>query len=117
MDGSAILQEELERLVSLAGVKARIIENPVTGIVATAATEVFRNNPRRLSWLAVNLSANYGRIVFDRTLSPGYGVVVGPNGGYASMNVLEDGSAVIYPVHASNEISSGTWYFVEIERV
>jgi len=99
------------------GFKTRLIINPVTNTVATTATEVLKNNPDRVYWLIVNLSAYDGYAGWDRQVSATKGLLIPANGGYASASALEDGELVIYPVFAVNLTASGTWMIVEVERV
>jgi len=99
------------------GFKTRLVINPVTPTVGTTATEILRNNPDRVYWLIVNLSAYDGYAGWDREVSATKGILVPANGGYASASVLEDGELVIYPVFAVNLTASGTWMIVEVERI
>jgi len=96
------------------GFATKPIINPVTNTVGTTATEVLRNNPDRIFWLAINLSGNKGYLGWDKDVSSSRGIPIGPNGGYVSCSIEEDGELVIHPVWAINENASGTYYFVEI---
>ena len=95
----------------------RPVINPVTDTVATTATMILKNNPDRLAWLIVNLSANRGYIGFDRQVAPTRGIPVEASGGIVISNWREDGELVIHEVHAINLVAAGTWYIVEVERV
>jgi hypothetical protein len=88
--------------------------NPVTDTVGTTATLIFRNNPERIFWIAVNLSGNKGYIGWSPDVSSGKGIPVSPYGGYVSCTLEEDGELTIHEVYALNENASGSWYFIEI---
>jgi len=95
----------------------RLVINPVTDTVGTTPTEILRNNPDRVFWLIVNLSANNGYIGWDREVSSTKGIFVAANGGYTSAALEEDGELVIYPVFAINLNAAGTYMIVEVERI
>ncbi len=97
------------------GVETSSRENPVTATVATTATRVFQNNPNRLLWLAINLSANDGFVAWSSSVSSTRGIRVGANGGFAESWYQEDGELVFQEVWALNNTASGTWFFVEVE--
>jgi len=99
------------------GFKTRLVVNPVTDTVGTTATEILKNNPDRVYWLIVNLSAYDGYAGWDRGVSATKGILLPANGGYASASAQEDGELVIYPVYAVNLTAAGTWMIVEVERV
>jgi len=99
------------------GFKTRLIVNPVTDTVATTSTEILRNNPDRIFWLVVNLSANNGYTGWDNLVSATRGLLVAANGGFVSANIEEDGELAIYPVYAVNLNAAGTYMIVEVERI
>ena len=76
-------------------VKTRAVENPqaVTSL-GTTAQIILANNPNRLAWVIVNLSANVIYIGFTRTVSATTGAEQGvrldANGGSAVMIWDED---------------------------
>lgn len=90
--------------------------NPVTGTVGTTATKILNNNPERIFWLAINLSANKGYVGWDPQVSSSRGIPIAPSGGYVSCCLEEDGELTIYEVHALLENAEGTFYIVEISR-
>jgi len=93
------------------------IPNPVTGNIQTTATEILRNNPDRILWLAVNLSAQDGYIGWDREVGPARGIPVPANGGYVIILLEEDGELVTQAVFAISPGGAATWYIVEVERL
>ncbi len=85
--------------------------------VGTSVTPLIGNNPRRVFWMAVNRTPNEGALGLDPTLTFANGILLGPNGGFASMAVEEDGEAVGYAVFAIQNIAGGTWYVLEVMQV
>jgi len=108
-------KEEIPAATRL-GFPTRPVINPVTNTVATTPTEILRNNPDRIFWLAVNLSDYKGYVGWDREVASTKGIPVPASGGFVSASIEEDGELTIHPVYAINETASGTWYIVEIER-
>jgi len=70
--------------------KTRAVENPVTTSVGATATLLFNNNPNRLAWNFVNLSANAIYLALANDVSATKGILVASNGGFASMVWDED---------------------------
>lgn len=79
--------------------------------------QLIGNNPRRVHWTAMNRSVNNGALGWDRETTFANGVLLGAGGGFASMDVREDGEAVAWEVFAINDAAAGTWRIIEIERV
>ena len=98
------------------GFPTRAVENPVTDTVKTTSTEILKNNPDRVFWLAVNLSDNEGYLALSRDVSASKGIRLDANGGFVSMSADVDGEAVAYAVYAINITAQGTWYILEIEK-
>jgi len=99
------------------GFPTRLVINPVTNNVGTAATLILKNNPDRIFWLIVNLSGNDGYAGWDAQVSSTRGLLVPSNGGYVSASIEEDGELVIYEVYAILNVAAGTWMIVEVERI
>jgi len=89
----------------------------VTDTVLTTPTLILRNNPDRIFWLVVNLSANNGYLGWDTLVSSTRGLLVAANGGFVSASIEEDGELVIHEVYAANLAAQGTYMIVEIERI
>jgi len=89
----------------------------VTNSVGTTPTLILKNNPDRIYWLIVNLSAYDGYAGWDAQVSATRGILIPANGGYASASIVEDGELTIMEVYAVNLTASGTWMIVEVERV
>ena len=98
------------------GFPTRAVENPVTDTVKTTLTEILKNNPDRVFWLAVNLSDNEGYVALSEEVSDTHGIRLDAHGGYASMSAEEDGEAVAYAVYAVNITLEGKWFILEIEK-
>jgi hypothetical protein len=92
------------------------VTNPVTATVGTTATLILRNNPDRIFWLTINLSANKGYVGWNSDVSSSKGIPIAPSGGYVSCSLEEDGELTIHEVYAILENASGTFYTIEIER-
>lgn len=74
------------------GVKTTYNENPEVAAVQVTTTKVLSYNPRRLSFVFVNLSPVFVLIAPDSdvTLVPRRGIYLVPNGGTLSMVWTED---------------------------
>lgn len=71
-------------------VKTRPVENRLTASVGTSAVEILGNDPNRLAFTVINLSANILYICPGRDPSSSKGIVLAPNGGSASATWSED---------------------------
>lgn len=69
-------------------------ENPLVIQIATTVTKVLNNDPDRLQFTIVNLSANAAYLAFDGEVSATHGIPLAANGGSVSMNADEDGAMV-----------------------
>lgn len=98
----------------LFGAPTKIVESVVS--VLTTPTPLLPGNPRRLFWLAVNNAPNAGALAFNQQLTTITGVVMGPNGGFTSMEVFEDGLGVTWAVFAIQSVAAGNWYVMEVMR-
>ena len=101
MDLAGLLLEQFK-------VKTRAVENPLLTALGTSALLVFSNNPNRLAWIFINLSANTVYLGLGNDVGTAKGVLIAPNGGSATMIWSEDfqmtGWAIwgIAPAGASN---------------
>ncbi len=98
------------------GFRTRTVTNPVTETVNVTATEVLQNNPDRVMWLAINLSANTGYIGFDPQVSDTRGILLSALGGNVNAVIDEDGDLVTEAVYAIAPGGAGTWYFREVDK-
>lgn len=97
------------------GGRTKVVETRVT--VGTTVTPLMANNPRRIFWLAVNNGPNAGALGFDPSITTVNGVVMGPNGGFSSMSVFEDGEGVSWGVNGIQSVAAAVWYVMEVMQV
>jgi len=81
------------------GMVTRANANPLVDEVNIAITRVLPNNPNRLAWIILNLSANNVFIALDNDCSPAHGILLTPNGGSATMIYEEDFEATCWEVY------------------
>ena len=98
------------------GFPTRAVENPVVAAVGVAVLTVLRNNPDRVFWLIVNLSANIVYVGLAGDVSATKGIRLDANGGWVSMSVEEDGEAVGYEVFAVATGAASAIYVLEMEK-
>jgi len=98
-------------------VKTDSIANPVTNSVGAAATRVLGNNPNRLAWVFINLSANTIYLEFSRDVGAARGILVSPNGGSAMMVWNEDFELTGYEVWGLAPAGASTCYVLEVVTV
>jgi hypothetical protein len=99
------------------GVKTEPVENPlgVTSI-GTTAERILSNNPNRLAWIVINLSANIVYLALKSDVSSSKGIRLNANGGEASMIWSEDFQAVSYEVYAVASGASSAIYVLEVQE-
>ena len=80
-----------EMLEALFGIKSyprenSLLFNPATGLdqVGVAAARILTNNPQRVSFLVINLSANVVYVGLTNQVAATHGVRLAPNGGLMS---------------------------------
>lgn len=98
------------------GFPTRPVENPVVASVGTTVDEVLLNNPDRVFWIIVNLSANIIYVALKEDVSATKGIRLDANGGFTSMSADEDGEAVAYAVYALASGAASAIYVLEIEK-
>lgn len=76
------------------GVSTHPEVNPITAVVALAATQILGNNPNRLGLSIVNMSANVVYIFTDNSVSANKGYILGPNGGSVAFDWRTDFSLI-----------------------
>lgn len=85
--------------------------------VNTTPTRVLDNNPRRVAWLAVNISVNQGFLNFDNLVSSSNGIILGAGGGSVSVEVDEDGETPAWEAYGICTGAAGVWWIYEVVRV
>lgn len=95
----------------------RLVRNPVAGTVGTTATQVLRNNPKRVAWLIVNRSANLMDLEFNPENVGSNAIPLKPDGGFASADIREDGELVLREVWMSAGAALSRIGVFEVERI
>lgn len=95
------------------GIKTGSRENPLVNEVGITAIRVLPNNPNRLAWIFINLSANLIYLGFSPDTSTSKGILIGANGGTASMFYKEDFELVAQEVYAIAAGAASDIYVVE----
>lgn len=97
------------------GVKTRSEIN-VEGQVAigTSVVKILGNNPNRLAWIIVNLSVNTLYIALTNDPSSSKGILIGANGGTATMIWNEDFETTGWEVWAVGSASNTFTYIIEV---
>ena len=72
------------------GVRVTPFENPEIAQVGIVPLILFRNNPRRIGFLVMNLSANAMYLGFTQDVGAAYGITLAAGGGFVSMNLDDD---------------------------
>ncbi len=72
------------------GVSTRPIENRLPGPAGIAATPILPNDPNRLGWTIINMSANVMYLGLTQGVSAVNGIILAANGGRASAIWDED---------------------------
>lgn len=88
-----------------------------TVLVGTTSTRIMDNNPRRVAWLAVNISVSQGFLNFDNLVSSSNGIILGAGGGSVSVEVNEDGETPSWEVFGVCVGAAGNWWVYEVVRV
>ena len=96
------------------GIRTRSQSNPVTITVGTSVTKILDNNPNRLSYVVINLSANDLYIGFDRAPGATNGIYLAPNGGSATLTWDRDFELVCWQCNA---IAGGAGSAIFIQEV
>jgi len=97
------------------GGRTQIVEARVT--IGTTVTQLLAGNPKRIFWMAVNNAVNAGSLGFAPALTATTGIVMGPSGGFASMEVFVDGEGVSWAVYAIQSVAAGIWYTTEVMQL
>jgi len=82
------------------GIETYAVQNPLVAEVGVDPLRVLGNNPGRLGWTIVNLSANNIFLALDRGVGADHGVLLTPNGGSAAMTMDEDFEACCWELFA-----------------
>jgi len=95
-------------------VKTRANENPVVAAIGLTEIQVLANNPNRLAWILINLSANTIYLALSRGVGATRGITVTGNGGIASMMWNEDFQMTGYEVFGIATGAASAIYVLEV---
>lgn len=98
------------------GFPTRPVENPVRASIGTTSELVLKNNPDRVFFLVVNLSANVVYVALSKDVSATKGIRLDANGGFVSFSAEEDGEAVASDVYGVATGAASAIYVLEIEK-
>ena len=96
------------------GVVTRVTRNPMVDEVMIAKTQILPNNPSRLGWTAVNLSANNIYIALDQDVASTHGILLTPSGGSVSVNYKEDFESVCWAAWAVAGADNSDIFIIEV---
>jgi len=88
--------------------------NPVTDTVTTTATQILKNDPKRLFWMLINLGTEVIYVGWDRLVSSTRGVPVAANGGFIQLYWKEDAMLVYHDAYAIAAAGSPRIYLVSL---
>jgi len=96
------------------GMVTRAQANPLVDEVDIALTRILPNNPNRLAWIILNLSANNVFISLDTDTSAAHGILLTPNGGSATMIYEEDFEATCWEVFGVAAANNSDVFALEV---
>lgn len=96
------------------GILTRANPNPLVEEVMIARTQLLRNNPNRLAWIAVNLSPQNIWLALDMEVGEDHGILLTPNGGSVSFIYEEDFEACCWEVFAVAGADNSDIFILEI---
>lgn len=102
-----------ELIQELYKLKTTPVENPVIAAVGTTAVLVLSSNPRRFSFTFINLSSNIIYISPNTEVSATRGIYVAPNGGFLSLNYIDDMELVTHDWYAVATAAASEIYVLE----
>lgn len=102
-----------EMLEALYGVTSHIVQNPLVDEVDIAVTRILPNNPKRLSFTFVNLSANVIYIAPSNQVAATAGIRLAPNGGMIVVQWDRDFEMVSHDWYATAGANNSAVYMLE----
>jgi len=82
--------------------------------VGTSVKKLLGNNPNRLAWIIINLSVNTLYVALTNDPSSSKGILIGANGGTATMLWNEDFEATGYEIWGIGSASNTYIYIIEV---
>lgn len=96
-------------------VKTRAVENPRAEVnIGITALLILANNPNRLGWIVVNLSANELYLGLTNAVDEHHGIRLNANGGIASMVWDEDFQMTGWAIWAIGSAINTYIYVLEV---
>jgi hypothetical protein len=110
-----VAQDTIETLLARA-LGVRVITRPsAPGLtVGVASAQVLRQNPNRVGFTFVNLSANTIYLAPGREASSTYGILVGANGGAVGVTWFEDFTLCAYDWQAIATAAASAYLVIEL---
>lgn len=96
------------------GILTRATRNPLVEELNEATLQLLPNNPNRLGWMAVNLSANNIFLALDIGVSAEHGILLTPNGGSFTMFYEEDFEATCWAVYGMAGADASDIFVIEV---
>lgn len=93
--------------------QGKILSRETVGTVAASAGTILQNNPERVAFLLVNTSAGSITLRLSQQVTSGAGIVLGPNGGFFRMSILEDGGPCGWEWFAIGSSAGLSYYVLE----
>jgi hypothetical protein len=97
------------------GGPTRVQSTSVT--LSTTFGQILGGNPRRVFWTIINRGTTDVGIDTDPASSQATGILLAAGGGYASMDVTEDGESVAWPVYGASASGTPQVRILEVMRV
>ena len=96
------------------GVRTTFRINPEASSIGTSVARVFGNNPNRVAWVFINLSANAIYLAPDPAPSSSRGIRVGQNGGSLAATWEEDFDIVGLEWNGVADGASSNYFALEL---
>lgn len=87
--------------------------NPTTIL---GAQEILPRNPERVAVVLYNLSASSIFVGFSGDVSASNGMLIPSNGGFMSMNVIDDYEVVTKSLYVHSGVAGNQLYILEVQR-
>lgn len=89
-----------------------------TTVTATTTwTQLLNSNPKRVFWTIINRGVVNVAVDIDLSAAFANGILLGAAGGFASMDVAEDGESVGWSVFGASETATAVLRVLEVMRV
>ncbi len=96
------------------GVKTTYAINPETAQVETALTKILSYNPKRVSFVLINLGSDFITVAPDALVTTTRGIYLVPNGGTLSMVWTEDFEMPTFEWFARADTTACTIFVLEV---